>query len=90
MHIINDVHNEGIIEFSHGRFKNDLFEIEICFKYEYMEVQRSEITWPMSYSELTVILELKSNNIIVVWSGATIIFILQITKPRHRIIQLVE
>ena len=59
-------------------------------KYEYMEAQRSEITWPVSYRELTVILGLKSNNITIVWSGATIIFILQIRKPRHRIIQVVE
>ena len=59
-------------------------------KYEYKEAQRSEITWPVSYSELTVILGLKSNNITLVWSGATIIFILQVRKPRHRIIQVEE
>ena len=35
-------------------------------KYEYMEAQRSEITWPVSYRELTVILGLKSNNITIV------------------------
>lgn len=54
------------MEFNHGRFRNYLFEIEICFKYEYMEAQRSEITWPIQYSELTVILGLKSNNITIV------------------------
>lgn len=66
MYIINDAHNEGIMEFNHRRFRNYLFEIEICFQYEYMEAQRSEITWPIQYSELTVILGLKSNNITIV------------------------